>query len=156
MNEKSILALKIDRDAASRYFFWSNFLLHLFLSICFIGFWLPVLLLWMLGLGQWYSNKRSDTFEAELTNKRIKIADGVFVRKIKSIPLDRVTDIVQNQGILERWLGIWSLHVQTAGTGGAARAEGVVFAAARPEAMREAIMDARNDYVEKRGDSPGL
>jgi membrane protein YdbS with pleckstrin-like domain len=154
MDEKSILTLKIDRDAASRYFFWSNFLLHLFLSVCFIGFWLPVLFLWMLGLGQWYSHKRADTFEAELTNKRIKIADGVFVRRIKSIPLDRVTDIVQNQGILERWIGIWSLHIQTAGAG-SSRAEGVVFAAQKPEAMREAVMSTRNDYVEKRSDSPG-
>lgn len=155
MEEKSILSLKIDRDAASRYFFWSHFLLHLFLSICFIGFWLPVLVVWILGLGQWYSNTRADTFEAELTNKRIKVADGVFVRRIKSIPFDRVTDIVQNQGILERWIGIWSLHIQTAGAG-AGRAEGVVFAAAKPEVMREAIMSARNDYVEKRKDEAGL
>jgi len=148
MSEQPIRKIRIDPSAASRFFFWSNACLHGLITLLTFGIWSPVLLVWCLGLGQWYAATRARTFEAELTNKRIKIADGVFVRKIKSIPLDRVTDLVQNQGIVERALGIWSLHVQTAGAGGASVAEGIIFAVLEPEKIREEVVAARNDYVE--------
>jgi uncharacterized membrane protein YdbT with pleckstrin-like domain len=73
----------------------------------------------------------------------LRIDQGVVVRKFKSIPLDRVTDIQMTQGPLMRACGIWSLQVQTAG--GAQQApEGTIWGACDPESVRDTIMAIRD------------
>ncbi|MDR3107669.1 MAG: PH domain-containing protein, partial [Bifidobacteriaceae bacterium] len=53
---------------------------------------------------------RTDT----LTNYRLISREGVFKRTGRDIPMDRVHAVSYQQGLLERFLGAGTLHVQTA------------------------------------------
>jgi len=59
--------------------------------------------------------RRSYTFY--ITNERVILEGGILLRKIKSVPYHKITDVSIVQNIIERMLGISSLHVHTAGTG---------------------------------------
>ena len=52
-----------------------------------------------------------------ITNERIILEGGILLKKIKSVPYHKVTDVSIYQNIIERALGITTLNVHTAGTG---------------------------------------
>ncbi len=73
----------------------------------------------------------------------LRINEGILVRKLKSIPLDRVTDLELTQGPLMRLCGIWSLQVQTAGRM-QQTPEGIIWGPREPETVRDTIVALRD------------
>jgi membrane protein YdbS with pleckstrin-like domain len=66
----------------------------------------------------------------------------VFFRRRKAIPTERITDVVLYQGpIMRQYFDIWSLHIQTAGTGSAIP-EATLMGLVHPEEARDAILAA--------------
>ncbi|HYD03184.1 MAG TPA: PH domain-containing protein [Alphaproteobacteria bacterium] len=57
------------------------------------------------------------TYNYYITNHRIIFEGGIIVRKKKNISFDKITDTSANQNIVEKFLGISSLEIFTAGTG---------------------------------------
>lgn len=138
---------KIDRERAARYFFRQGLLLHLLLIVSTAGLWAPILVLWFLGLGQWYAYRRARELDVRLQPGRLLLSDGVLTRVRKTIPLDKVTDVALTQGVLERWMGLWRVNVQTASSG-AAKPEGVVFALEDPKEFRSRVIRQREQWLE--------
>ena len=68
----------------------------------------------------------------------------MFFLARKTIPLDRVTDIVLVQGPLMRHFNVWSLRVQTAGAG-SHFPEGVLLGIEEPERVRDLLLEARDE-----------
>jgi uncharacterized membrane protein YdbT with pleckstrin-like domain len=54
----------------------------------------------------------------ELTNKRMRLRDGVLTRRGRDIPLSRITDVSFRKGVLDRVLGCGTLVVESAGEHG--------------------------------------
>jgi uncharacterized membrane protein YdbT with pleckstrin-like domain len=54
----------------------------------------------------------------ELTNKRMRLRDGVVTRHGRDIPLSRITDVSFSKGLLDRVLGSGTLVVESAGEHG--------------------------------------
>jgi uncharacterized membrane protein YdbT with pleckstrin-like domain len=54
----------------------------------------------------------------ELTNRRLRLRDGIFTRSGRDIPLSRVTDVSFRKGVLDRLLGCGTLIVESAGEHG--------------------------------------
>jgi uncharacterized membrane protein YdbT with pleckstrin-like domain len=90
--EKTILP--VDRTKLTTYFFHHYAWQALGATLITLGMGLPGLVAWFLGWGNWYSRNFDKHYEAWLEDKRICVNDGVVFRKRKSIPLDRVTDLV--------------------------------------------------------------
>lgn len=59
------------------------------------------------------------TFHYTVTDQRCVFEGGIFVRRRRSVPFHKITDVEINQNIIEQGLGIWSLKVFTPGTGSA-------------------------------------
>ncbi|MBC8871705.1 MAG: PH domain-containing protein [Planctomycetes bacterium] len=78
----------------------------------------------------------------------LRIDQGIVVRRCKSIPLDRVTDIEMVQGPLMRVCGIWALQIQTAGSAQQAP-EGTIRGVSNPESVRDTIMTIRDQAASK-------
>lgn len=57
------------------------------------------------------------TYNYFVTSQRVVFEGGIIIKKKKSVPYDKITDIVISQTILEQIAGIRSLEIQTAGTG---------------------------------------
>lgn len=57
------------------------------------------------------------TYKYYITDERVILEGGILLRKIKSVPYHKITDVSISQNILERVLGISKANVHTAGTG---------------------------------------
>jgi uncharacterized membrane protein YdbT with pleckstrin-like domain len=73
-----------------------------------------VLLMWWL----MYPILRWRTTVYELTNKRMRLRDGIITRNGRDIPLSRITDVSFRKGLLDRLLGSGTLIVESAGEHG--------------------------------------
>jgi uncharacterized membrane protein YdbT with pleckstrin-like domain len=54
----------------------------------------------------------------ELTNRRMRLRDGILTRSGRDIPLSRITDVSFRKGILDRVFGCGTLVVESAGEHG--------------------------------------
>jgi len=52
-----------------------------------------------------------------ITNERIILEGGILLKKIKSVPYHKITDVSIYQNIIERVVNISTLNIHTAGTG---------------------------------------
>lgn len=138
---------EIQRADTARFLFRSKAMLHLFITAFTFGFWLPVLLLWVFGFGQWHSKRRTEELDYRLLPGRLLISDGVFTKVRKTIPLDKVTDIALVQGIFDRFFGLWRVNVQTASSGQAAP-EATLLGLRDPKAFRHAVLAQREQWLE--------
>ena len=81
-----------------------------------------------------------------LTDCALLVEKGIWFKSRKTIPLDKITDLELVQGPLLRVLGMWTINVQTAGSGShmpVASLIGVV----KPEQVREEILSAKTAYL---------
>jgi len=138
---------EIDRRKVARYFFRGTLVTHFVLTLVTMGFWSPVLLLWVCGLGNWYAAKRSVELDYRLQPGRLLIRDGVFTKVRKTIPLDKITGVGLQQGIIDRWFGLWRVGIQTASSG-QPTAEGTIFGLLDPKGFRAAVFAQRDRWLE--------
>ncbi len=88
-----------------------------YLLISFIG--IPILPFWLLGLGQWLSNKFFHTLKCQLSYKHLKFSKGMILHIEKTIPLENIQDLSFIGGPILRSFGLTMIKVETAGGGGA-------------------------------------
>ena len=124
--------------AVTRYLFASR---ALGLLVSVIG--IPLLPVWLLGFGQWYVREWVRRFSCTLTEERLHIQQGVFIRRQSDIPLDRVTDLQLYHGPLMRLLGVVGLKVETAGQG-TTQSEGNLIGIVDSAAFRDAVLRQRD------------
>lgn len=71
---------------------------------------------WFILLLIYYRNLKN-TFRYYITNQRCIFDGGIVVRRLRNVPYHKITDVEQNQNIIERLLGLCSLKIFTPGTG---------------------------------------
>lgn len=86
-----------------------------FLVVSFIG--LVIVPFWLLGLGQWLSNKYFHTLTCDLSNKTLKFSKGFILHIEKTIPLENIQDLSFSGGPFLRYFGLTMIKVETAGGG---------------------------------------
>jgi putative membrane protein len=89
-------------------------LFYLFISI--IGW--SIIPFWLLGLGQWLSNKFYHTLKCQLSHKQLKFSKGLILHIEKTIPLENIQDLSFIGGPILRSLGLTMIKIETAGGGG--------------------------------------
>ena len=103
-------------------FFVSFFIIPFFAAISnsffenmlfnYLIFFFPILIIAFL-----YQIALRRSYHYYITNERIILEGGILLKKIKSVPYHKVTDVSIYQNIIERALGISTLNIHTAGTG---------------------------------------
>ncbi len=135
---------RIHRYRVARYFLWSHILFIILVGVWFFGAGLVLAVLYPMTLGAWLPRRQADELRYWLDGTTLRVNQGVFFLKRKAIPLDRVTDVILVQGPVQRWCGIWALHIQTAGTGGHAVAEAILYGLDNPEEIRDELIRTRD------------
>jgi len=82
------------------------------------------------------------TLEYGIDSEAVKMNKGVFWKKRVTVPYHKITNVDITQGPLERQFDIGTIHVQTAGAGGAqgARAELTLSGVRNIEHIKDIIM----------------
>ena len=94
------------------------FIVVLFYMIMTV-FGIILLPIWVLGFGQWLSNKFFHTLKCQLSHKHLKFSKGLILHIEKTIPLENIQDLSFIGGPILRSFGLTMIKVETAGGGGA-------------------------------------
>ncbi|PLR95576.1 hypothetical protein CVD19_14185 [Bacillus sp. T33-2] len=73
---------------------------------------LTVIAIFVLGILSWYR------FTYRIENGELRIEYGIFVRKKRYIPFERIQSLDVSEGMLQRLFGLVKVKVETAGSGG--------------------------------------
>jgi putative membrane protein len=105
---------------------------------------LGLMLVVFLGLNLVQAILRYVTFSYRIQGGELVTRQGVFERRERHIPLARVQDLRQEQGLIHRLLGVVELHVETAG-GQGAEASLSVLSRSEADNLRRAVFDQGAD-----------
>lgn len=115
-----------------------------------VGAWLaavPLLaLLAAVPLGFWYANRRFERTAFRLDADGLEIRDGLWWRRATRVARARVQHTDINRGPLDRWLGLATLKVYTAGTR-LASIDLHGLPAERAVELRDALLDGHDDVL---------
>lgn len=96
------------------------------------------------------------TLEVSLTTRSLQIRSGgvccnccCFLRKEKTVLLDRIQDLSLSQGCIGKCFGLWTLTIETAGQAGPqAGPEASLNGLLNAREFRDTVLQARHRYVE--------
>lgn len=134
-------------DSKLRVYLFLSSVGILFISV--VG--IVVLPVWLF-LGWWWAGRYFDSIQCELTERRLRVSRGVVFRKDKTIMLDKIQDMSLHHGPFQRWLGITSLQIETAGSSGPqGQADAKLVGIRDVHAFQEAVIAQRDKLA---GDVP--
>ncbi len=84
-----------------------------FLVITIIG--IPLAIIWLCGVGQWYSQHYYDKLYCVLTEKHLRLRMGILFTIDKTIPLENIQDLTFYEGPVLKHYNLAMLKVETAG-----------------------------------------
>jgi len=159
--------LEIDRDAVRRYFMAVLVLacIVLPLTLAFIVIMLIVVVnvdqnfdqlrsvIWhgvgfgvffviVFAYGCWLCPRTANSLRYRLVGSTLRTDEGVFILNRKSIPLERIMDVVLVQGPLLRFFNIWTMQIKTVGS---PMPEATLYGVREPENIREMILAQRRN-----------
>lgn len=76
---------------------------------------IPLAILWVLGIGQWWARHYFDKLECELNAKTLRFRKGIIFQVEKTIPLENIQDVTFIEGPLLRRFHLSILKFETAG-----------------------------------------
>lgn len=147
---ENVSTFEINCDRVSAYLYWKVTFLILFYTIWFFGIGLILALIYGATLGHFIARKQAKALKYWLDEHNLKIEEGIFFLNRKSIPLDRITDFNLYQDPLHRLCGIWTIKIQTAGSGEYSRSEGVLMGLTEPEKIRDILIAKRDASIKNR------
>ena len=90
--------------------------------------------------GRWLCPLQANSLRYRLVGSTLRADDGVLFLSRKSIPLERIADVVLVQGPLLRFFNIWTMQIKTVGS---QMPEATLYGVREPENIRELILAQR-------------
>lgn len=84
-----------------------------FLLVIIVG--IPLAIVWLCGLGKWYSRHFYDKLFCVLTEKHLRFRMGILFTIDKTIPLENIQDLTFYEGPVLKHFNLAMLKVETAG-----------------------------------------
>jgi membrane protein YdbS with pleckstrin-like domain len=76
---------------------------------------IPLAIIWLCGLGQWWARHYFDKLECELSSNSLRFRKGILFQVEKTIPLENIQDVTFTEGPLLRMFNLSILKFETAG-----------------------------------------
>jgi putative membrane protein len=92
-------------------------LLNVAFVLCATVAGIPLALIWVCGVGQWWASHYFAKMSCELEERNLHFKQGIFVQVEKTIPLDTIQDLTFVEGPILRYFNLCILKVETAGKG---------------------------------------
>ncbi|MCC6371477.1 MAG: PH domain-containing protein [Bacteroidia bacterium] len=103
---------------------------------------------WLLGLGQWLSNKFFTTLTCEISTRNLRFSKGIIVHIEKTIPLENIQDLSFIGGPILRALKLSIIRVETAGgKSGHSYNMMKILGINNAESFKAAILDQREKLI---------
>lgn len=133
-NEKVLLEAEFDPRLQA---YWTITALIVGLFTCVGMLWVPFQIM--------INRRRFESLSCELTERSLHIRKGFIFKVEKTIPLDKIQDLSLHEGPLLRYLGLCSLHVETAGQGTAqGQSDAALSGVVNATEFRNAVIERRD------------
>lgn len=76
---------------------------------------IPLALVWILGVGQWWARHYFDKLHCEISDIEIRFRKGILFQVEKTIPLENIQDVTFIEGPLLKYFHLSILKFETAG-----------------------------------------
>ncbi|MGH8445541.1 MAG: PH domain-containing protein, partial [Solimonas sp.] len=83
------------------------------LALTVVG--LPLALIWLCGVGQWWARHYFDRLECELDARTLRYRKGILFQVEKTIPLENIQDVTFVEGPILKRFDLAILKFETAG-----------------------------------------
>lgn len=118
-----------------------KFQIGVILLVTFIG--IPILILWILGLGNYVGNRYYKNLKCQLTTRHLEFKKGVFIKVEKTIPLENIQDLTFIQNPILNYLGLKILKIETAGNSNPHGTDMKLMGIVNPEQFKEQVLTQR-------------
>ncbi len=118
-----------------------------FLLISIIG--IPLLVIWLLGFGQYYSGKYYDHLTCQLTEHHLVFSKGAFFKVEKTIPLENIQDLTFLQNPVLNLLDLRILKIETAGSSNPHGSDMKLIGINEAERFKQKVLEQREILVRK-------
>lgn len=115
---------------------------------------LPLALVWLCGLGQWWARHYFERLECELDARTLRYRKGILLTVEKSIPLENIQDVTFVEGPILRRFDLAILKFETAGQSKDQANDMHLIGIVGAEDFRDRILAARRALRERRGAAP--
>ena len=111
MESKSILIQKAEYNPKIQKYIL--FIGIFTLTVSIVG--IPLLFIWLMGLGQYISKNYYNNLSCQLSNSSLEFKKGILFKVEKTIPLENIQDLTFNENPLSKYFGLNILSIETAG-----------------------------------------
>ena len=105
---------------------------------------LPLALIWVCGVGQWWARHYFQKLECELDGKTLRYRKGILVQVEKTIPLENIQDVTFIEGPVLRHFQLSTLKFETAGHSAGQANEMKLTGIINAHEFRRRILEARD------------
>ncbi|MGI9531880.1 PH domain-containing protein [Lutimonas sp.] len=137
--EKAVFSLKIKT--------YILLVVGFFLLVSLIG--IPLLIIWLLGFGQYYSAKYYENLKCKLTEHHLVFSKGAFFKVEKTIPLENIQDLTFLQNPILNSLDLKILKIETAGSSNPHGSDMKLIGINQAEKFKEKVLEQRELLVRK-------
>lgn len=120
------------------------------LAITIMG--IPLALIWLLGVGQWWSQHYFEKLSCELSDIELRFRKGILFQVEKTIPLENIQDVTFIEGPVLKHFHLSILKFETAGQSLGQAHDMQLIGIIDAHAFRQQILDRRR-ALKNRGQS---
>jgi putative membrane protein len=121
------------------------------LLFTFIG--IPLILLWVLGVGQNISKRYYESLECNLTEKHLEFKKGIMWRIEKTIPLENIQDLAFIETPLLKYFNMRLLKIETAGSSNPQGADMRLMGIENAKEFKEKVLRQREILVDSKNNN---
>ena len=111
------------------------------LFVTIIG--IPILIIWLLGMGQYVSRRYFENLKCQLTDRHLIYSKGAFFKVEKTIPLENIQDLTFLENPILNLLELRILKIETAGGGGSGMTDMRLVGIVDAEGFKEEVLEQR-------------
>ena len=115
--------------------------ISLILLVTIIG--IPLLLIWLLGFGQYISRRYYENLKCHLTERHLIFSKGAFFKVEKTIPLENIQDLTFLQNPILNWLDLKVLKIETAGSSNPYGSDMKLIGITEAQSFKEQVLEQR-------------
>lgn len=119
------------------------------MAITVIG--IPLMILWLLGPGQYYTNRYFKGLSCRLTDRNLEFNKGVLFRVEKTIPLENIQDLTFIDNPILQWLDLRMLKIETAGQSNPQGSDMKLIGIINTNDFKEAVLEQREQIRTQKG-----
>ncbi|WP_269530978.1 PH domain-containing protein [Chitinimonas sp. BJYL2] len=113
-----------------------------FLVLTIVG--IPLAVIWVCGVGQWWARHYYDKLECELSTRTLRFRKGILFQVEKTIPLENIQDVTFIEGPILRYFHLSMLKFETAGQNAQMASQMQLVGIIDAHAFRQQILAARD------------